>query len=99
MLTRGFAHSAYSYLLSGKGFMAGLSIVSKRCFLDTFIFCRGRLLNSSSFCFIALLRSPILKKVWFRNAAMIHRSAIRTADSTLALSRAFLTLAGMIAVE
>lgn len=78
--------------------MAGLSIVSKRCLLDTFSFCKGRALKSSSFSLIALLSSSMLKKVWFLNAAMIHRSAIKTADSTFALSFGFFTLAGMTVV-
>src|SRR5208283_2271388 len=71
MFTLCFSHSAYSYRLSGSGFMAGLSMVSKRCLLDTFSFCRGLVLKSSSFSFIALLSSARLKKVWFLRAAMI----------------------------
>src|SRR5664280_1750233 len=49
MFTLCFSQSAYSYRLSGRGFMAGLSIVLKSSLLDTLSFCKGRVLSSSSF--------------------------------------------------
>ncbi|OPX97070.1 MAG: hypothetical protein A4E58_01547 [Syntrophorhabdus sp. PtaB.Bin006] len=72
-------------------------MVSKRCLLDTFSFCNGLVLNSVSFSLMASLSSEMSKKVWFLSAAMIHLSAMSTADSTFALSLGFFTLAGMTA--
>src|SRR4030066_1268634 len=98
MLTVAFFHSAYSYAWRGSGFIAGLSMVSKRLRRQPSIFLNLRLLNSISFSAMALLSSAKLKKVWFLRAANIHISAIFTAVSTLALSFGLATRVGIITV-
>jgi len=70
----------------------------KSPFLDTCIFCKGRSFNSASFSRMALFSSSMLKKVWFPGGAMMQRSAMSTADCSLALSPGLAARAGMMVV-
>src|ERR1051325_2811106 len=98
MLTRTFFHSANVYASAGRGRRAGRSIVAKRW---------GRLrsslrkrwwLSRSNSSLIAWFNSAKLKKRRLRSAASIQRSTKSTPASTLALSRGFLTRAGITAM-
>ena len=97
MFTRALCQVANSYRVAGSGRSAGRSSCPNSSWRLPSSFWNGRALISSTQTLTAAFASPREKNLRSRSRAMIHRSAISTPDSALALSRGLYARAGMIA--
>ena len=98
MFTRALRQVANWYRSGGSGRSAGRSSDSNRACRLPSIFWNGRALISATHSLIAAFASATEKNLRSRSRAMIHRSASRTPDSALALSRGLYARAGMTAI-
>src|SRR5438105_1075079 len=87
MLTRALAQSRSSKRWAGRGFKAGRSNSANKLARQPGRFLKGRWLSFSSSSRMAWLSSARRKNFRCRSAARIQRSATKTPDSILALSR------------
>lgn len=98
MFTRALRQVANSYRSAGSGRRAGRSRDSNRLCRLPSIFWDGRALISATHTAIAAFASATEKNLRSRSRAMTRRSASRTPDSALALSRGLHARAGMTAI-